>query len=359
MSGPDPAQRGAARPDAARPDAARPGAARPGAARPGAARAIVLRENGGPEKLLWETVDVGEPGQGDLLVRHTAIGVNFHDTYVRSGLYKTLQLPGIPGVEAAGVVEKTGPGVTAFVPGDRICYVDQSYGAYSERRVLPASLAFRLPDAISDETAASLAVKGLTACMLLRHTRRVLRGETILIHAAAGGVGQSLVHWAKHLGARVIATVGSIEKAKTARGCGADEVILYRQENFVERVATFTHGRGVDVVYDSVGADTFSGSLDCLAYFGTLVNFGQSSGPVPPFAISRLAARSNAVVRPIVFHYIRERSARDAMVEETFKMVQAGVLTPRIGLRLPLSRAADAHTALESRTTTGTVILTV
>jgi NADPH2:quinone reductase len=322
-------------------------------------RAIVLREHGGPEKLRWEAVEVGEPGPGELRIRHTAVGVNFHDTYVRTGLYKTLSLPGIPGIEAAGIVERVGSDVTAFVPGDRICYVDQSYGAYSEVRLLPAALAFRLPDAISDETAASLAVKGLTACMLLRHTRRVLPEETLLIHAAAGGVGQSLVHWAKHLGANVIATVGSAEKAAIARGCGADHVILYRTENFVERVASFTHGRGVDVVYDSVGADTFSGSLDCLGYFGTLVNFGQSSGPVPPFSVSRLSARSNAVVRPILFHYLRERSARDAMAEETFKMVQAGVLTPRIGLRVPLSRAAEAHAALESRGTTGAIILTV
>jgi NADPH2:quinone reductase len=322
-------------------------------------RAIVLREHGGPEKLLWETVEVGEPGPGELRIRHTAVGVNFHDTYVRTGLYKTLSLPGIPGIEATGVVERVGSDVTAFVPGDRVCYVDPSYGAYSEVRLLPAALAFRLPDAISDETAASLAVKGLTACMLLRHTRRVLPEETLLIHAAAGGVGQSLVHWAKHLGAKVIATVGSAEKAAIARGCGADQVILYRTENFVERVASFTHGRGVDVVYDSVGADTFSGSLDCLGYFGTLVNFGQSSGPVPPFPVSRLSARSNAVVRPILFHYLRERSARDTMAEETFKMVQAGVLTPRIGLRVPLSRAAEAHAALESRGTIGAIVLTV
>jgi len=321
--------------------------------------AIVLRETGGPEKLLWETVEVGEPGTGQLRVRHTAIGVNFHDTYVRSGLYKTMTLPGIPGVEAAGVVESVGPDVTAFVPGDRICYVDGSYGAYCEVRLLPAAMALRLPEAISDEAAASLAVKGLTACMLLRHTRRVLPGETVLIHAAAGGVGQSLVHWAKHLGARVIATAGSLEKAAIARGCGADDVILYRTESFVERVAALTHGRGVDVVYDSVGADTFSGSLECLAYFGMLVNFGQSSGAVPPFAVSRLAARSNSVVRPILFHYIRERSARDSMAGETFKMVQAGVLRSRIGLRVPLREVARAHAALESRATTGAVILTV
>jgi NADPH2:quinone reductase len=321
--------------------------------------AIVLREHGGPEKLLWEEVEPGKPGPGELRVRHTAVGVNFHDTYVRTGLYKTLTLPGTPGIEAAGIVEEVGPEVTAFVPGDRICYINPSYGAYAEARLLPAALAFRLPHAISDETAASLAVKGLTACMLLRHTRRILPGETLLIHAAAGGVGQLLVHWAKHIGARVIATVGSTEKAAIARGCGADEVILYRSENFVERVAAFTHGRGVDVVYDSVGADTFSGSLDCLRFFGTLVNFGQSSGPVPPFAISRLATRSNAVVRPIVFHYVRELSARDAMVEETFKMVEAGVLRSHIGLRLPLSKAAEAQAALESRSTSGAIVLTV
>jgi NADPH2:quinone reductase len=321
--------------------------------------AIVLREHGGPEKLLWESVEVGKPGPAELRVRHTAIGVNFHDTYVRSGLYKTLSLPGIPGVEAAGVIEEVGSEVTAFVPGDRICYIDPSYGAYAEARLLPASLAFRLPAAIGDEAAASLAVKGLTACMLLRHTRRVLPGETLLIHAAAGGVGQLLVHWAKHIGAHVIGTVGSPEKAKIARECGADEVILYRTENFVERVAALTHGRGVDVVYDSVGADTFSGSLDCLRYFGTLVNFGQSSGPVPPFSVSRLAARSNTLVRPIVFHYVRELSARDAMVEETFKMVEAGVVRSHIGLRLPLSKAAEAQVALESRVTTGAIILTV
>jgi NADPH2:quinone reductase len=321
--------------------------------------AIVLHEPGGPEKLLWAEVQVGEPGPAELRIRHTVIGVNFHDTYVRTGLYKTLKLPGIPGLEAAAVVERVGPDVTAFVPGDRICYVDPSYGAYSEERLLPASLAYRIPAAISDEAAASLALKGMTACMLLRHTRHIVMGETILIHAAAGGVGQLLVHWAKHLGARVLATAGTPEKAEIVRGCGADEVILYRSEDFVKRVAALTHGRGVDVVYDSVGADTFSGSLDCLAYFGTLVSFGQSSGPVPPFAILRLAARSNMIARPMLFHYIRELSARDAMAEETFKMVQAGVLRPRIGLRLPLKQVGEAHRALEARETTGAVILTV
>src|SRR5579859_8088610 len=222
-------------------------------------QAIMLRETGGPERLLWETVTVGEPGPDELLIRHTAIGVNFHDTYVRSGSYKTLKLPGIPGLEAAAVVEKVGSKVTGFSPGDRISYIDPAYGAYSERRLLAARLALHLPDSVSDEVAASLTIKGFTACMLLRHVHVVRPGETLLIHAAAGGVGQPLVRWAKHLGATIIATVGSETKAAIARECGADHVILYREESFVERVAEITQGKGVDVAYDSVGADTFSG----------------------------------------------------------------------------------------------------
>jgi NADPH:quinone reductase len=319
--------------------------------------AIVLREAGGPEKLHFESVTVGEPGPDDLLIRHRAIGVNFHDTYVRSGLYRTLSLPGIPGLEAAAVVERVGSNVTGFAPGDRVSYIDASYGAYCEQRVLPARLALRLPDNITDEAAASLTIKGFTACMLLRRVHAVHSAETLLIHAAAGGVGQPLVRWAKHLGATVIATVGSEKKAAIARECGADHVILYREESFVERVAQITAGRGVDVVYDSVGADTFSGSVDCLGYLGTLVNFGQSSGPVPPFAISRLAARSNAIVRPMLFHYIRERAALEAMAQETFEALDEGVIREQIGLRLPLSRAADAHIALESRATSGAIVL--
>ena len=320
-------------------------------------QAIMLRETGGPEKLLWESVAVGEPAPEELLIRHTAIGVNFHDTYVRSGLYKTLKLPGIPGLEAAAVVEKVGSNVTGFSPGDRISYIDPMYGAYSERRLLAARLALRLPDSVSDEVAASLTIKGFTACMLLRRVHPVRAGETLLIHAAAGGVGQPLVRWAKHLGATVIATVGSEKKAAIARECGADHVILYRQENFVERVAQITQGRGVDVAYDSVGADTFSGSIDCLATLGTLVNFGQSSGPVAPFTISRLAARSNGVIRPMLFHYIRDRTSLEAMAHETFEALERGVIKDQIGLRVSLSKVAEAHIALESRTTSGAIVL--
>jgi len=320
-------------------------------------RAIVLHETGGPEKLRWEAVEVGAPGAGELRIRHTAVGVNFHDTYVRSGSYRTLKLPGIPGVEAAGVVERVGPGVSGFAPGNRVCYIDEKYGGYAEARLLPARLALRIPDGLSDEAAAALTVKGLTACMLLRRVHAVRPGEKLLVHAAAGAVGQLLVRWAKHIGATVIATVGSAEKARTVRECGADEVILYREEDFVARVAELTGGEGVDVAYDGVGADTFLGSLDCLNFLGTLVNFGQSSGPVAPFPVSRLAARSNTLVRPLLFHYIRTRGELEAMAREAFAAIEAGVICATIGLRLPLPRAGEAHTALESRATSGAIVL--
>jgi NADPH:quinone reductase len=319
--------------------------------------AIVLRQYGGPDELRLEPIEVGAPGPGELRIRHTAIGVNFHDAYVRSGLYKTLELPGIPGIEAAGVVVEAGQNSLGFVPGDRIVYVSQRYGAYSEERLLPANLALHLPDGISDDVAASITVKGLTAGLLLRRVHRVTAGETVLIHAAAGGVGQLLVRWAKHLGAQVIGTVGSPEKAKTARACGADHVILYREENFVERVQTLTRGKGVEVVYDSVGKDTFLGSIDCLSYFGTVVNFGQSSGAVEPFAVSRLAARSTVVTRPILFHFLQERSALEALAQETFDALAAQTIKGHTVLRLPLGQAAEAHRAMESRALSGAIIL--
>jgi NADPH2:quinone reductase len=319
--------------------------------------AVILREPGGPDKLQWESVSVARPGVDEIRICHTAIGVNFHDTYVRSGLYRTLALPGVIGLEAAGIVEEVGLNVTAFAPGDRVCYVDPAYGAYSQIRNLPARIAIRLPDTITDEAAASMTVKGLTVGMLLRRVRLLRSADTLLIHAAAGGVGQALVRMAKHLGATVIATVGSSEKAAVALGCGADHVILYRTENFVNRVAEITGGVGVNAVYDSVGADTFLGSIACLGYFGTLVNFGQSSGPVPPFPVSLLADRSTSVVRPILFHYIRERATLQAMADDTFKALEMEILKAQIGLRLPLARAAEAHKALESRATTGAIVL--
>jgi NADPH2:quinone reductase len=320
-------------------------------------RAIVLRDFGGPEMLRLESVGVGAPGPGQLRIRHTAIGVNFHDAYVRSGAYRTLALPGIPGIEAAGVVEEAGDDAFGFVRGDKIVYVDPHYGAYSEERLVPACLAWRLPKGVSEEVAAGVTVKGLTACMLLKRVRRVVPGETVLIHAAAGGVGQLLVRWAKHLGAYVIGTVGSREKARTAQECGVDRVILYREENFVERIMALTKGVGVEAVYDSVGQDTFLGSIDCLAFFGTVVNFGQSSGAVEPFAVSRLAARSTAVTRPILFHFLQQRASLEALYRETYDALAAGILKPHTALSLPLAKAGEAHRALESRALSGAVTL--
>ncbi len=246
-------------------------------------KAIVIRAHGGPEVLRIEDVAVGDPAAGELRVRQTAIGVNFHDCYVRSGLYKTLALPGIPGIEGAGVVEAVGPGVTSFASGDRIGYVTASYGSYAESRLLPAALVVKLPDDMPEDTAAAVFVKGLTAAFLVLRTHRILPGQTILVHAAAGGVGQLLCQWASHLGATVIGTVGSSEKAAVARKCGCAHTILYRQEDFLSRTKEITGGRGVDVAYDSVGRDTFAGSLAALALRGHIINFGQSSGPVAPF----------------------------------------------------------------------------
>ena len=319
--------------------------------------AIVLRQHGGPEQLQVEPIPVGVPGPGELLLRHTAIGVNFHDTYVRSGAYRTLALPGIPGIEAAGVVEEAGENDQGFSAGDRVVYVDAHYGAYSQRRLLSAKLAVRLPAGISDVTAAGVAVKGLTACVLLTRVHQVQAGETLLVHAAAGGVGRLLVQWAKHLGARVIGTVGSEEKAQLAVACGADATILYRSENVPERVRQITGGRGVDVVYDSVGNDTFLDSLESLATFGTLVSFGQSSGAVRPFSISLLAARSTSVTRPYLFHYISERAALESLAAQTFAALLAQVIRVQIALQLPLVQAGDAHRAMESRATSGSVVL--
>jgi NADPH2:quinone reductase len=321
------------------------------------AQAIVLRETGGPEVLRAESVAVGEPGPRELRVRQTAIGVNFHDVYVRSGLYRTLDLPGIPGIEAAGVVEDVGPDVTGFSVGDRIAYVTGRYGAYASGRILPAELALHLPPGIDDRLAATVLLKGLTAEMLVRQVHPVRPGDVVLVHAAAGGVGRLLCAWASHLGATVIGTVGTEEKAELARSAGCKHLILYRQESFVERVREITGGRGVDVVYDSVGKDTFTGSLDSLAVRGHLVNFGQSSGSVEPFEIARLAARSNSVTRPIVFHYLTQRDALERMAAALFDAIAQRVLPVEPGKVFPLAEAAAAHEELESRRAPGPLLL--
>lgn len=313
------------------------------------AQAIMLRGHGGPEVLRAEAIDVPAPGPGALLLRQTAVGVNFHDCYVRSGLYRTLPLPGVPGIEAAGVVEAIGPGVAGFAPGDRVAYVTGGYGAYASHRVIPAAIALRLPDSVSDALAASVLLKGLTAEMLLRQVHRVQPGQTILVHAAAGGVGRLLCQWASHLGATVIGTAGSPARAEIARRVGCAHVVLYREQDFVAEVRRVTGGRGVDAAYDSVGQDTFDGSLECLALRGHLVNFGQASGPVPPFQVQRLAAKSNSLTRPILFHYIAERDALEAMAGALFDVLATGAVRAEAGAALPLAEAARAHALLESR----------
>jgi len=320
-------------------------------------KAIVIRAYGGPEALQIENVAVGEPGPGELRVRQTAIGVNFHDCYVRSGLYKTLVLPGIPGIEGAGVVEAVGPGVTGFAPGDRVGYVTASYGSYAETRLLPAARAVKLPDGMTEDTAAAVFVKGLTAAFLVLRTHRILPGQTILVHAAAGAVGQLLCQWASHLGATVIGTAGSSGKAALARKCGCAHTILYREEDFLSRTKEITGGRGVDVAYDSVGRDTFSGSLAALAPRGHLINFGQSSGPVAPFSVSDLSARSNSLTRPILFHYITTRAEFEELVGELFAALSSGILRVGEPRRFALAEAADAHRAIEARATSSSVLL--
>ena len=320
-------------------------------------KAIVLRETGGPEVLRAESVAVGKPASGELRIRQTAIGVNFHDVYVRSGLYRTLELPGIPGIEAAGIVEEIGPDVTGFAVGERIAYVTGRYGGYASERILLAELALRLPPGIDDRLAATVLLKGLTAEMLVRQVHAVRPGDIVLVHAAAGGVGRLLCAWASHLGATVIGTAGSAAKAELARSAGCKHVVLYRDESFVERVREITGGRGADVVYDSVGKDTFAGSLESLAIRGHLVNFGQSSGSVQPFEVARLAARSNSVTRPIVFHYLAQRENLDHMAAALFDAVAGGVLPVEQGKIFPLAEAAAAHAELESRRAPGPLLL--
>lgn len=319
--------------------------------------AIVLREFGGPEVLRFEAVSVGAPGPDEVRLRHTAINVNFHDTYVRTGLYKTLPLPGIPGLDAVGVVAAVGARVKHLKRGDRVAYITQAYGAYAEERLIAADRVLPLPDDIDDRTAAATLLRGLTVQMLLSKVHMLKDGELCLVHAAAGGVGRLLCQWATHLGAHVIGTAGNEQKAALAVQSGCKDVILYRQDNFAQRVLELTNGRGVDAVFDSVGKDTFAGSLECLALRGHLINFGQSSGPVEPFAVSRLAQKSNTLSRPLLFHYIEEPVERREMADQVFKALRSGVIVADIGTQFPLRDAAQAHRALELRATTGSTIL--
>jgi NADPH:quinone reductase len=320
-------------------------------------KAIRIHETGGPEVLRFEEVKLPEPGPGQARVRHTAIGVNFIDTYHRTGLYK-LPLPSGLGVEAAGVVEAVGPGVTHARPGDRVAYVSRPPGAYAEAAVVPADRLVLVPDGVSDEVAAAAMLKGMTVWMLVRRIHAVKPGETVLFHAAAGGVGLIAMQWLRALGARTIATVGSDPKGKLALAAGASEVIVYTREDFAKRVRELTGGAGVPVVYDSVGKSTFEGSLDCLSPMGLLVSYGNASGAVPPFDISQLAAKGSLfLTRPTLFSYTARREDLEEGARELFAVIRSGQVRVEVQHRWPLAQAADAHRALEGRETTGSIVL--
>ena len=321
-------------------------------------KAIKIHAQGGPEVLSYEENDPGRPGPGQVLVRHTAIGLNFLDAYYRSGLYPAPNgLPLIPGSEAAGKVIEVGQGVDWLTSGDRIAYTTQ-LGAYAEERVVPADRLVKVPDSVTDEQAAAMMLKGMTAQYLLHRTFKVKAGDTILCHAAAGGVGLILGQWAKHLGATTIGTAGSADKVELARAHGFDHVINYREQDFVAEVKRITDGKLCDVVYDSVGKDTFPGSLDCIRPLGLFACFGQSSGPIPPFDLSILAKKGALFAsRPTLFVYIAKREDLEASAAALFDVVSSGAVKIRINQRYALKDAAKAHADLESRKTSGTTIL--
>lgn len=321
--------------------------------------AIRFHQNGGPEVLKWEGVEVGKPGPGEARVRHTAVGLNFVDIYVRMGVYPA-PLPSGLGSEGAGVVEEVGPGVSDLKAGDRVAYGSSPLGAYSEIRVMPADRLVVLPKDIDDKRAAAMMLKGLTAQYLLRRTYRVKPGDTILFHAAAGGVGLIAGQWAKHLGATVIGTVSSDDKAKLAKAHGYDHVINYTKEDFQKRVVEITGGKKVPVVYDSVGKDTFMKSLDCLAPFGLLALFGQSSGNVEPFNLGLLAQKGSLyITRPTLNTYGAKREDMVAGAKELFDVVSKGIVKIAINQTYPLKDAAKAHADLAARKTTGSTVFTV
>jgi NADPH2:quinone reductase len=323
-------------------------------------RAIQIREFGGPEVMQLVDVEVGEPGAGEVRIRHAACGVNYIDVYHRTGLYPN-QLPLRLGMEGAGTVEAVGEGVMHLEPGDRVAYASQPPGAYSEVRVMPAKCVVRLPDAIDFDTGAAMMLKGLTAQYLLKKTLPqggLQAGDPVLWHAAAGGVGLIACQWAKVLGLQLIATAGSPEKCRMALEHGAAHAIDYRKEDFVARVKEITGGRGVKVVYDSVGKDTFERSLDCLSPFGLLASYGNASGPVPPFNLGTLGPKGSLyVTRPTVFTHIATREGTQAMADDLFEVVASGQVKIHIGQRYALKDAAKAHRDLEARATTGSSVL--
>jgi NADPH2:quinone reductase len=320
-------------------------------------KAIRIHQTGGPEVLRWEDVEVGNPGPGQVRIRHTAVGLNFIDVYHRTGLYPVPALPSGIGLEAAGVVDAVGEGVSDIAVGQRVAYASGPVGSYAAARLMAADRLVALPDSISDQQAAAMMLQGLTVQYLLRRTYRVQPGDTILVHAAAGGVGLIACQWAKHLGAAVIGTVGTDEKAVLARANGCDHPIVYTRENFAERVKDITGGAGVAAVYDSVGKDTFEGSLDCLRPLGTMVSFGNASGAVPPFEPGILAAKGSLFfTRPTLMTYTAKPEDLQAMARELLEVVEAGVVRISVNQTYALKDAAQAHTDLEARKTTGSTV---
>jgi NADPH:quinone reductase len=319
--------------------------------------AIRVHGYGGPEVLKWEEVEVGDPGPGEVKIRQTAVGLNYIDVYLRNGLYPQPSFPFIPGMEGAGVVTSVGDGVRDLKVGRRVAYAGPT-GAYAEERLIAADRVVKIPTAISDETAAAIMLKGMTAQYLVRRTYKVSRDTTLLFHAAAGGVGLIACQWAASLGATVIGTVGSAGKALIARAHGCDHVINIREEDLVAKVKDYTKGKGVDVVYDSIGKDTFPASLDCLKPLGTWVSFGQSSGPVPEFKITLLSQKGSLfATRPSLGTYTATRKDLVATANDLFEIVGEGKVKIAVNQTYPLSEAAQAHRDLEARLTTGSTVL--
>lgn len=322
-------------------------------------KAIVQHEHGGPDTMKWENVTLGKPGPGQARMRHTAVGLNYIDVYFRTGLYPS-PLPLTTGMEAAGVIEELGEGVTGFKVGDRVAYAGRPVGAYSEARIMPVDNLIVLPDSIDDTTAAAMMLQGMTTEYLLQRTFHVKQGDTILFHAAAGGVGLFACQWAKHIGATVIGTVGSEEKAELAKTHGCTHTILYREEDFHKKVMEITDGKGVPVVYDSIGKDTFEKSLDCLRPRGLMVSFGNSSGPVTGVDLGILGAKGALyVTRPSLMVYNATRPDLEKSAADLMKLVASGAIKVTINQTYPLSEARKAHEDLEARKTTGSTVFTV
>ena len=321
-------------------------------------KAIRIHQTGGPDAMQWEDVEVGTPGPGEIRIRHEAVGLNYIDVYFRTGLYPAPSLPFSPGMEGAGIVEALGEGVGSLAVGDRVAYAAPPVGAYAQERLMPAEKVVKVPAGIGACQAAAMMLQGMTVEYLLRRTCPVRSGDTILFHAAAGGVGLIACQWAKHLGATVIGTVGSDEKAELARAHGCDHTIVYTRQNFTERVRELTNGAGVPVVYDAVGRDTFEGSLDCLRPRGMLVSFGQSSGKIDPFDVGILSAKGSLyITRPTLMTYTASRADLEDSAQALFDVVGSGAVRITVNQTFPLAEAANAHRALESRRTTGSTVL--